>query len=332
MAPRRFSAPIASLLSLLLLFTLLTAACDRGKTAETTPPSTSEVSAPAEVAEAPEVVEAPPEEEPELAHEPLLWQIDGPNGPTYLLGTIHVGFDAEANLPDYVWRRLDASDTFYMETDLGKVELQSAQRASLPDGKTLDKMLPPELWRELDRRLGGAADQFRSVKPWFIVSLLTLKMLPEGIERGKPMDQVLHKYASTKGKTLGYLESPEFQLGVLEETLTIEELEKMLREFDEQKADLAGLLEAYRQGDVATMETLSFKDKDEKPQMYEKLFYMRNAAWVPQIVSQSEKGNTFFAFGAGHLLGERGVLDLLEKQGLKPYRVTREVAKQDAAP
>ena len=51
--------------------------------------------------------------------------------------------------------------------------------------------------------------------------------------------------------------------------------------------------------------------------------------WIPQIEEAiNGDGYTFFAFGAGHLLGERGVLDLLEKDGYKPYRVTAEVVKK----
>ena len=37
-----------------------------------------------------------------------------------------------------------------------------------------------------------------------------------------------------------------------------------------------------------------------------------------------KRGNVFMAFGAGHLFGPRGVLELLEKKGYKPVRVTPE--------
>lgn len=307
-----------------LSFTLI--ACDRSSpsssqatdtvvaTDEATPP---EVVAPDEVPSRPEVV-----------HEPLLWQIDGPHGPVYMLGTIHVGFDAREELPQFVWDKLDASKVFYMETDLGKVELQAAQKSALPEGQSLDRMLSEESWKELDDRMGGTASNFRSFKPWFIVSMLTLKMLPDGVNKGASMDQELHKHAGNKGLALRYLEDPNYQLSVLEETLTIEELEDMLKNFDEQKSDLAKLLDYYKKGDMEEMKTVSFKDKDRKPEMYEKLFYVRNEAWVPQIDSAIEEGNVFFAFGAGHLLGERGVLDLLEKRGYKPYRVTKEVVEK----
>ena len=86
------------------------------------------------------------------------------------------------------------------------------------------------------------------------------------------------------------------------------------------------MLDYYRAGDVEQMKSISFKDVDEHPEKYEKLLYERNEAWIPQIEEALEReGDTFFAFGANHLFDERGVLDLLEKRGHKPYRLTREV-------
>ncbi len=317
-------------LNLLCLLVLFSFACDR--TSSTAQGDSNEVPRQkvepkkVETTAAKEVKEEPVKE---AAHKPLLWQIDGKSGPVYLLGTVHVGFDAKAQMPEYVWDKFEESRVFYMETDLGKAQLQAAQRSALPEGKTLDQMLSKENWELLDKYMGGVASDFRSFKPWFIVSLLTVKMLPKGAKVSSPMDQVIHADAKKAGKELRYLEEPDYQLSVLEETLTIEELAEMIENFEEQKSDLATLLDAYKAGDIKLMQEVSFKDLDRKPEMYEKLFYTRNVAWIPQIEEAiNGDGYTFFAFGAGHLLGERGVLDLLEKDGYKPYRVTAEVVKK----
>ena len=316
---------LSCLYCILLCFALCTLGCDKSSSVEVKQEVEPAVETSTEEArpKAPEPVVAKKQERP------LLWQIDGKKGPVYLLGTIHVGFDAKEKLPAYVWKKLGESKSFYMETDLGKVEMQTAQRSALPEGESLDKMLSKEAWEELDRRMNGVAEQFRSLKPWVIVSMLTMKMLPEGTVTGAPMDQVLHGEAKKRGLKLGYLEEPGYQITVLDETLTLEELEDMLEHFDEQKEDLVKLFEYYNAGDIESMKTVSFKDMDEKPEMYEKLFFKRNEAWVPQIEEELEQGSgAFFAFGAGHLLGERGVLDLLEKKGYKPYRLTADVVEK----
>ena len=37
--------------------------------------------------------------------------------------------------------------------------------------------------------------------------------------------------------------------------------------------------------------------------------------WIPVISEKMQSGSIFFAVGAGHLAGENGVLDLLQKIG-----------------
>ena len=297
-----------------------TAAPDTGVVAE----KPAETQGAQTTAEANETIAQEPEDgKVDLQKTPLIWKIEGENGPVYMLGTIHLGFDAEKELPKGVWRKLDQSDVFVMETDLTKAQAEMASSAKLPEGETLEKKLGEEYWKKLDDRLGGIASQFNSVKPWFIVSILILKMVPE-VNGTPPMDQRLHMYAKRQGKKVEHLESPQLQLDILEKTLSIEELKEMLDDFDQQRSDLLAMLEYYRDGDLEGIQKVSFKDRDEKAEMYEILFYKRNEAWVVKIDEYIKQGNVFMAFGAGHLFGPRGVLELLEKQGYKPVRVTPE--------
>ena len=55
------------------------------------------------------------------------------------------------------------------------------------------------------------------------------------------------------------------------------------------------------------------------------LLFKRNESWIPIMQEMMSDMPTFFAVGAGHLGGKRGVIDLLEKEG---YTLTplREVA------
>ena len=45
------------------------------------------------------------------------------------------------------------------------------------------------------------------------------------------------------------------------------------------------------------------------------LLFNRNAAWAPLIIAAAKEKPTFFAVGAGHLPGDKGVIELLRKQG-----------------
>src|SRR4051812_41158222 len=49
---------------------------------------------------------------------PLFWSVEKDGKTDYLLGTMHTGVDPESRLPDVVWKKLEESKTFAMETNL----------------------------------------------------------------------------------------------------------------------------------------------------------------------------------------------------------------------
>ena len=56
---------------------------------------------------------------------------------------------------------------------------------------------------------------------------------------------------------------------------------------------------------------------DALPEEEDKLLYNRNSNWNKLMPSIMKAIATLFVVGAGHLLGERGVLNLLKQQGYK---------------
>ena len=79
------------------------------------------------------------------------------------------------------------------------------------------------------------------------------------------------------------------------------------------------MLEVYKQKDVAALYKLTTSDGDFG--MYERdLLENRNQKWIKTITTQAETIPTFFAFGAAHLGGNQGIINLLRKEGysIKP--------------
>lgn len=295
----------------LLGATLALGACD--KPAPAPPATTTPAPAPAPV-----IAEKPVKQ---ASQTPLFYKVTGSQGSLYMLGTIHVGVDPETYLPKTVWERFDASKTFVMETDLSAAQAMMLSRTILPEGQTLQKLVGEEAWAKLDELLDSRAAQYNSMKPWVVVSLILLKMLPKSSDMSASMDQQLLNKAKTQAKTLGFLEPPELQMETLEKTMTPDDLKEMVLEFDTQKKDLDDMLSAYVKGDAATLEQISFKELDEKPERYELLFFSRNRAWIPTLAQALERpDDTFAAFGAGHLFGDQGVIKLLEAKGFKVER------------
>jgi uncharacterized protein YbaP (TraB family) len=52
------------------------------------------------------------------------------------------------------------------------------------------------------------------------------------------------------------------------------------------------------------------------------LVYRRDADWIPKLSKLFEQDNVFVAVGADHLIGPRGVIALLERQGFTTKRIT----------
>ena len=57
--------------------------------------------------------------------------------------------------------------------------------------------------------------------------------------------------------------------------------------------------------------------------MDEILVFKRNADWIPKLSKLFEQDNVFVAVGADHLIGPRGVIELMKAQGFAVKRITK---------
>ena len=98
-------------------------------------------------------------------------------------------------------------------------------------------------------------------------------------------------------------------------------LELTLDENADLDAELANLGRAWRNGDAGGLEKLLLRDYREFPDLYESIVYRRNRAWVPQVEAllQGEE-DVLVVVGALHLVGERGLIELLRRRGVRAER------------
>ena len=89
---------------------------------------------------------------------------------------------------------------------------------------------------------------------------------------------------------------------------------KMLLNIDSSKKDFNEMLQLYKNKDIDQIKDLTTKEED-FAEYTGILLDDRNHNWIPVIGEQAKKQPTFFAFGAGHLGGEKGVINLLRKAG-----------------
>jgi hypothetical protein len=255
---------------------------------------------------------------------PLLWEVTSKERQvSYVLGTMHLGIDAEKELHPIVLQRLDASHVLIVELDMDIDPLAAVDVAMLPEGTTVHDKLSPGRWQVLVDRVGGfltPESSLRRMKPWVLATLFMQTMLP----KTEPMDGVLYERHKKAKKELVFLETLGEQAKMIERAMDVKFLDDMLGDVPAAEKLMADMAAAYKAGDAEALAKLTFDPEEMKkhPAMFQVLLFDRNERWMPKLLPAVEKGGAFVAVGAAHLLGDKGLLELLAKKGLAVSRVT----------
>lgn len=278
---------------------------------------------PSPVETAAPVVEEPEEAQQPKIEKPFFFRVTGPDGAAgHLLGTMHMGIDAAEEFPPSIWTALDAATIVAVEADISDLSL--VKGLMLPSDTNLKILLGDEYWAKLEKAIGALmANGIKPMKPAAAASMLSMKDLPQTV----PMDLLIMNKAKAAKQDLQFLEAAQFQLDLLDQVMTIDYLKEMLDNPDPEAT--VELLEVYRAGDLERLEALSNdtkawgKEADAEKNM-ELMLYKRNEDWIPKIKKMLASKSAFVAVGAAHLIGPRGLLELLRKEGYTVERLPAE--------
>ena len=260
----------------------------------------------------------------------ILWAVQGKQNTVYLLGSVHVLRAGDAALSDVAERAYEDSERLVMEIDLddpGQTDpmamLEVMQRLALPpEGQSLRGVLGSD-YESLNRRAQQAGldlallDRFA---PWMVATtLLQLELAKRGFSPEFGIEQVLARRAAGDEKPVQGLETTAQQLELLAGmpmpmqkrflVMTLDESANLDREIGE-------LVEAWTEGDTATLAGLLSDEFDEFPDLYRRLTVDRNRAWVGRLADLlDDRDDYLVVVGALHLVGENSVVDLLEQRG-----------------
>ena len=273
----------------------------------------------------------------------LLWKISG-NGlqkPSYIIGTYHLAPVSFTDSIKGLKAALDASEQVYGEivmADLTSPENQQKAQAAmmLPDGQTLDKLFTADEMTRINALVKSVlgvdmtnpmvAQQLGKLTPYALQVqlgvLIYLKKHP-GFNPNEGFDSYFQKEAAAKGKGIGGLETFDFQINTLYKSATMERQKQLLLcmadnlEFTEEQTE--NVVKAFFTQDLdgieKAMDAKLNNTCDGTPEEKETLIYSRNDNWMKQMPEIMKQKGTFFAVGAGHLPGERGLLAQLKKAG-----------------
>lgn len=262
----------------------------------------------------------------------LLWKIEGQNlkNPSYLYGTIHMIEDQDYFLPDGTLGAIDQSDRLVFEIDMQEMSDPTAamgllQNAFMSDNKSLKDLVSESEYKMIKdhfSKMGLPLFLFERIKPMFLTVFASSDFDPNGMQNGslKSYEMEFMEIATRTGKPSGGLESIEFQMSIFD-SIPYEDQAKMLVESLE-NSDLGSdtfkqMVAIYKKQDLNAMITMISEDEDGIGEYEDMMLNQRNEKWIPLMEDMMQKEIVFFAVGAGHLAGERGVIHLLRKAGYK---------------
>ena len=221
------------------------------------------------------------------------------------------------------------------EKALNALIARDPSKMVITTGPTLAQQLPAEVWDPLKRAMsnrGIPSFMAAKFKPWYVLTLLSIPpcAMAEMTQKPKGLDGAVIDTALAAGVPVKGLE-PFDTLFTIFDGMTKDELTEMLVSTlaieDVSEDYFTTLVDSYFAEDSrAAWELMRFVSYDlpgytrdqidaEFARMEELVAASRNRAWIPVLTEAAAKGPVFTAFGALHLSGEDGVLNLLQAEG-----------------
>lgn len=257
----------------------------------------------------------------------LLWKVTG-NGieeASYLYGTIHI--TCEIKTSDVVKKAFESTEQLGLEIDMSDPSLQVQMMNSMymKDGKTISDYTSEEEMQKLQNLMDGKVpgmnfEMMKRIKPFF---LSAMAMSSFANCDGMPLAYDTHfmqKAIQGKKEIFG-LEKLQDQFDMIDKVSYKHQVRDLLKMADLSEEDnikkYQELISLYESKDLKGMMDYMVED-DSSVNLYQEDFLdKRNQNWISIIEEKAKSKSTFFAFGAAHLAGKNGVVNLLRKQGYK---------------
>jgi uncharacterized protein len=273
----------------------------------------------------------------------FLWEVRGPEGrgTAYVVGSVHFAKKGGVELPPSMLEAFSRAETLVVEVDPAQVSPGQMQDlvlrlGLLPGGQRLSSRLNPATQRLLDIELKRAnipRQNLEPLRPWLAaVTLSVLELQRAGFDGDSGIDRLFLERAKAARKQVHALETAESQVrmlaelpGPLQELMLRDQLVSMGKHGEQ----LAFFLDAWASGDGEAVDA-AIQQAAEDPELrpfYERVFYERNAQMAEALDAMLRTPRTLFVVvGAGHVVGERGVLAHLSRRGYSVRQLPRQAA------
>ena len=269
----------------------------------------------------------------------LLWRITGKNltKPSYLFGTMHMLCAEDIELSDSLKNAIKASDKVYLELDMNNLmEMMGAMtHMSMRNDTTLADLLTPEEYKKVKTYFSDHVSMLpfsmlETYKP--LLTAATLMEQSNKCEHMIAMEELIMQEAREDHKEIKGLETMNYQLSIFDsipykvQAKQLFDMISNMNKSDDDK-DMEELTNAYRLQQLNKMEELTKKDVGIRDYA-NLLLYNRNRNWAQKLDILLPENSLIIAVGAGHLPGEKGVINLLKRAGYKVEPVKNDMSKK----
>ncbi|HVF96448.1 MAG TPA: TraB/GumN family protein [Flavisolibacter sp.] len=268
----------------------------------------------------------------------LLWRISG-NGlakPSYLFGTMHMLCADDIVLSDSLKTAIRGSDNVYLELEMDNIfeMLGAMQHMNMKGDTTLSDLLTKDEYKKVKAYFEDKVSllpfsMLEGMKPLFTASLLA-EGQSANCDKMIAMEQLIMQEAKEVDKKIKGLETMDFQLSIFDKIpykYQAKQLYQMVAHVKDSAdgEEIVALTNAYRNQQLEKLEEMTKKEDMGMKNFTEVLLYSRNEAWAKKLQTLLPGKSLVVAVGAGHLPGQRGVINLLRRAGYKVEPVKNEM-------
>ena len=267
---------------------------------------------------------------------PPAWEVVDDDSRIVLFPTVHLlqeGLDWQT---DKLAAEIEGAEEVWLEVaDLDSPEVAAEMQRAVLERGVSETPLSARLSEDQNARLdalyaayGMPAGALDPLQPWMAaLTLLQGIFSAGGISPENGVETELE--AGWGEREVRGLETAAGQIAMmagLPEKTQVEMLMQTVDEADGMVAELRRITEAWAAGDTDPIEVeLVEETRRLYPELFQALFADRNAAWVDTIAEEmAGAGTDFIAVGAGHLVGDDSVVDMLRERGFTVRRISLE--------
>jgi uncharacterized protein len=254
----------------------------------------------------------------------LLWEVSGKKlaAPSYLFGTFHLICKDDIPFGVQLKTAVQSVKEIYMELDMDDpaTMMGGLFLMNMKNDTTLKKLYSEAEYKKVDvffkDSLRIPLAMFQKMKPFFLMAMLYPKMLPCKTMSG--VEQELMKLAKENKKEIQGLETMAFQAAVFDSIPYQKQAKELLKAIDSLQAYkkyFDTMVQVYKKQGLKEIQNMFTQSEFGMAENQDILLDKRNKNWVEQLKEIMKKESVFVAVGAGHLVGEMGLIELLRKEG-----------------